>query len=98
MIGSVGLPELILIFMVALLVFGPKKLPEIAKNLAKSFYTIKKEIAKAQLMVKEELNEIENIKDEFNIQEIDVEFDEEEEKKLDDKDLNNAKTEEKRSE
>ena len=28
MFGSIGMPELILIFIVALLVFGPKKLPE----------------------------------------------------------------------
>jgi len=27
MLGSIGMPELILIFVVALLVFGPKKLP-----------------------------------------------------------------------
>ena len=27
MFGSIGMPELILIFVVALLVFGPKKLP-----------------------------------------------------------------------
>jgi sec-independent protein translocase protein TatA len=33
MFGSVGLPELIIIFVVALLVFGPRKLPEIGKTL-----------------------------------------------------------------
>ena len=35
MLGSIGMPELILIFVVALLVFGPKKLPEIGKSLGK---------------------------------------------------------------
>ena len=29
MLGSIGMPELILIFVIALIVFGPKKLPEI---------------------------------------------------------------------
>ena len=29
MFGPIGMPELILIFLVALLVFGPRKLPEL---------------------------------------------------------------------
>jgi sec-independent protein translocase protein TatA len=33
--GNIGVPELIVIFIVALLVFGPKKLPEIGKSLGK---------------------------------------------------------------
>lgn len=33
--GNIGVPELIVIFVVALLVFGPKKLPEIGKSLGK---------------------------------------------------------------
>ena len=32
---DIGFQELIIIFLVALLVFGPEKLPEIAKTLAK---------------------------------------------------------------
>ncbi|MCC6443033.1 MAG: twin-arginine translocase TatA/TatE family subunit [Armatimonadetes bacterium] len=31
--GSIGVPELIIIMVVALVVFGPKKLPEIGKSL-----------------------------------------------------------------
>jgi len=34
--GSVGVPELIVIFTVALLVFGPRKLPEIGRSLGKA--------------------------------------------------------------
>ncbi|PYV42681.1 MAG: hypothetical protein DMG06_13210 [Acidobacteria bacterium] len=34
--GSIGIPELIVIFIVALLVFGPRKLPEIGKSLGKA--------------------------------------------------------------
>jgi sec-independent protein translocase protein TatA len=34
--GPVGVPELIVIFVVALLVFGPRKLPEIGKSLGKA--------------------------------------------------------------
>jgi sec-independent protein translocase protein TatA len=34
--GPVGVPELIVIFVVALLVFGPRKLPEIGRSLGKA--------------------------------------------------------------
>lgn len=33
---GLGIPELILILVIALVVFGPKKLPEISKTLGKS--------------------------------------------------------------
>jgi sec-independent protein translocase protein TatA len=40
--GSVGWQELILIFIVALIVFGPKKLPEIGKTIGKGMAEFKK--------------------------------------------------------
>jgi TatA/E family protein of Tat protein translocase len=42
MFGSLGLPELLMIFIVALLVFGPRKLPEIGKTLGKALGEFKK--------------------------------------------------------
>ncbi len=36
MFGSLGLPELLVIFVVALLVFGPRRLPEIGKTIGKA--------------------------------------------------------------
>ena len=42
MFGSIGMSELILIFVVALLVFGPKKLPEIGKSLGKGLAEFKR--------------------------------------------------------
>jgi sec-independent protein translocase protein TatA len=42
MFGSIGMPELILIFIVALLVFGPKKLPELGKSLGRGLAEFKK--------------------------------------------------------
>ena len=42
MFGSLGFPELILIFFVALLVFGPRKLPEIGRSLGKALGEFKK--------------------------------------------------------
>lgn len=35
-IFGIGLPEMALIFLVALLIFGPKKLPEIGRSLGKA--------------------------------------------------------------
>jgi TatA/E family protein of Tat protein translocase len=34
--GSIGLPELVLIFIVALLLFGPRKLPDIGRNIGRA--------------------------------------------------------------
>jgi sec-independent protein translocase protein TatA len=34
--GSLGFPELILIFLVALIVFGPRKLPDIGRSLGRA--------------------------------------------------------------
>jgi TatA/E family protein of Tat protein translocase len=42
MFGSLGIPELILIFVVALIVFGPKRLPEIGRTLGKAMGEFKK--------------------------------------------------------
>ncbi|HEX2695240.1 MAG TPA: Sec-independent protein translocase protein TatB [Acidobacteriota bacterium] len=42
MFGSIGPAELILIFIVALLVFGPKKLPEIGKSVGKAIREFKR--------------------------------------------------------
>ena len=36
MFGSIGMPELIIIFVIALVIFGPRKLPELGKTLGKS--------------------------------------------------------------
>jgi sec-independent protein translocase protein TatA len=36
MFGSLGFPELLLIFGVALLIFGPKKMPEIGRSVGKA--------------------------------------------------------------
>lgn len=42
MFGSIGMPELVLIFIVALLVFGPKKLPELGKSLGRGLAEFKR--------------------------------------------------------
>lgn len=39
---NIGFPELVVIFIVALLVFGPRKLPELGKSLGKSLAEFKR--------------------------------------------------------
>jgi TatA/E family protein of Tat protein translocase len=40
--GNLGVPELLFIFVIALLVFGPKRLPELGRSLGKGLSEFKK--------------------------------------------------------
>lgn len=42
MFGPIGMPELIIIFVIALIIFGPRKLPELGKSLGKSLNEFKR--------------------------------------------------------
>jgi sec-independent protein translocase protein TatA len=42
MFGSLGMPELIIIFVIALIIFGPRKLPELGRSLGKSIQEFKR--------------------------------------------------------
>jgi TatA/E family protein of Tat protein translocase len=42
MFGSIGMPELIIIFVVALIIFGPRKLPELGRSLGRSLSEFKR--------------------------------------------------------
>jgi len=42
MFGSVGMPELLIILVIALIIFGPRKLPELGRSLGKSLGEFKR--------------------------------------------------------
>lgn len=50
---DLGIQELIVIFVVALIVFGPKRLPELGKTLGKGLFELKK----AMEGIKDQINE-----------------------------------------
>jgi len=55
MLGSLGFPELIVIFVIALIIFGPRKLPEIGKSLGKSLAEFKKASNELRNTLEEEI-------------------------------------------
>ena len=42
MFGPIGMPELVIIFVIALIIFGPRKLPELGKSLGRSLAEFKR--------------------------------------------------------
>lgn len=52
---GLGLPELSIILIIALVVFGPKKLPELASALGKSIQEFKRGAKEAEDTIKREL-------------------------------------------
>lgn len=52
---GIGLPEIIVILVIALLIFGPKKLPDLGKNLGKGLKSFKKGLSDASDEFKSEV-------------------------------------------
>jgi sec-independent protein translocase protein TatA len=62
MFGSIGMPELIIILVIALIIFGPRKLPELGKSLGRSLNEFKKASTDLQNTLEQEIK-IEEQKD-----------------------------------
>ncbi|MCS7164494.1 MAG: twin-arginine translocase TatA/TatE family subunit [Thermodesulfovibrio sp.] len=55
---DLGLQELIVIFIIALLVYGPKRLPELGYTLGKTINEIKRAFQGAKAEMEREINEV----------------------------------------
>jgi sec-independent protein translocase protein TatA len=62
MFGSIGMPELIIILVIALIIFGPRKLPELGRSLGRSLGEFKKASNELQRTLEEEIR-VEETKD-----------------------------------
>ncbi len=67
MFGNIGFPELLFILAIALLVFGPKKLPEVGRSIGKALREFRRTSDEIKEKIEEEINadEFKEIKQEI---------------------------------
>ena len=63
---GIGMPELIVIFVIALLVVGPKKLPELARALGRGFAEFKRATNEVRQTLDAEIKEIDVVPKSLN--------------------------------
>lgn len=57
--GNIGFPELIIIFVVALLVFGPKRLPELGRSLGRGLSEFRRASSELKSSIEREIQQAE---------------------------------------
>ncbi|MBE0460482.1 MAG: TatA/E family twin arginine-targeting protein translocase [Acidobacteriota bacterium] len=67
MFGNIGFPELLLLLVIALLVFGPKKLPEVGRSIGKALREFRRTSDEIKEKIEEEIqaDEFREIQDEL---------------------------------
>lgn len=79
MFGNIGFPELLIILAIALLIFGPKKLPEVGRSIGRALREFRKTSDEIKEKIEEEI-QAEDFKDIKREIERDIEGDEEDKK------------------
>ena len=67
MLSNIGIPGLILILVLALIIFGPKKLPEIGRAFGQTLKEFKKSTRE---LTSDVVDEVEDVKKEVKIKEV----------------------------
>jgi len=57
---GIGFPELVVILLLALIVLGPKRLPDLARSLGRGFAVLKQAADEAQSQVRDELRAVDD--------------------------------------
>jgi TatA/E family protein of Tat protein translocase len=67
MFGNIGLPEMLVILAIALLVFGPKKLPEVGRSIGKAMREFRKSTEEIKSRFEDEIraDEFKSIQDDI---------------------------------
>jgi TatA/E family protein of Tat protein translocase len=67
MFGNIGFPELLIILAIALLIFGPKKLPEVSKSIGRAVREFRRTTDEIKGKIEQEIqaSEFKEIKDEL---------------------------------
>jgi TatA/E family protein of Tat protein translocase len=67
MFGNIGFPELLIILAIALLIFGPKKLPEVGRSLGRAIREFRRTSDEIKERIEEEIqaDEFREIKEEL---------------------------------
>src|SRR5713226_9574435 len=60
---NLGMPEMIFIFLLALIIFGPRKLPEIGRQLGRALSEFKRASNEFQAQLEEEIRQIETLEE-----------------------------------